>query len=114
MNRSRLEIVAEQLLKDAGYEIERELKFHPKRRWRADFRVCKSGSDDKVLVECEGLTRYGNHLGRHQTPKGFEADCEKYNAAALLGWTVFRFTERMIIDGTMVETLCTFFSNGED
>src|SRR3546814_3330096 len=59
--------------------------FHPDRRWRFDF----AWIDRKLAVEIEGgvLSR-----GRHVRPKGFQNDCEKYNAAANLGWTVLRFT----------------------
>ena len=38
-------------------------------------------------------------------PKGFENDCEKYNLAALLGYRVLRFPERMIRTGGAVQVL---------
>ena len=66
-------------------------------------------NDRECLVEVEGLTYYGKHLGRHQTKKGFEADCEKYNSAAILGYTVFRFTENQIANGMMEVFLKRFF-----
>ncbi len=61
-----------------------EFKFHPDRRWRFDFAFV----DEKVAVECEGGV-YRN--GRHNRAKGFIDDCEKYNAAAILGWRVLRY-----------------------
>ena len=57
----------------------------PERKWRFDF----SWPATLVAVECEGglWTR-----GRHQRPAGFQADAEKYNAAAERGWSVLRYT----------------------
>jgi very-short-patch-repair endonuclease len=46
-----------------------------------------------VAAEVEGLTREG---GRHQRMAGFEKDAEKYTAAQLAGWTLLRFTSRMV------------------
>lgn len=64
---------------------EREWRFSPPRRWRFDF----AWPDRKVAVEVEGSARGG---GRHQRRAGFQADAEKYNAAAELGWVVLRYT----------------------
>lgn len=68
---------------------EREFRFHDTRKWRFDF----AWPDQKIAVECEGGAWSG---GRHTRGAGFIADCEKYNAAALQGWRVFRFTKDMI------------------
>lgn len=81
-----------QQLAAVGIAFEREFAFHPTRKWRADFRL--QGFD--VLVEVEG----GVHaMGRHQRPKGFQADLDKYNAAATLGWTVLRFSTADVRSG---------------
>lgn len=61
-----------------------EYRFHPTRRWRFDFAYWPA----KVAIEIEGGV-YSR--GRHTRGSGFVADCEKYNAAAELGWTVLRF-----------------------
>ena len=71
----------------------REHRFAPPRRWRADFAFV----DAHVLVEVEGGRWVG---GRHTSPTGFAADCEKYNTAALMGWAVLRVTPEMVSDGT--------------
>lgn len=63
-----------------GYGMHREYRFHPTRKWRFDFAI----PELKLAVEIEGR-------GRHQTVDGFRKDCEKYNAALLLGWRVLRF-----------------------
>lgn len=62
---------------------EREFRFHPTRRWRFDF----CWPQRRVALEVEGgiWTR-----GRHSRGGGMKADAEKYNEAALLGWTVIR------------------------
>jgi hypothetical protein len=69
-----------------------EHRFAPPRMWRFD----RSWPAHKVAVEIEGGT-WTN--GRHSRGEGFEADCEKYNEAALGGWIVLRVTPRMVDDG---------------
>lgn len=75
-----------------------EYRFHETRRWRFDFAY----PDRQLAIEVEGGT-WTN--GRHNRAKGFEADCEKYNAAVLKGWSVLRFTGDMIRSGKAIETL---------
>lgn len=69
----------------------REYRFHPARKWRMDFAFPAR----RVAVEIEGAV-YSR--GRHTRGAGYAADCEKYNAAALLGWVVLRFTARALDD----------------
>jgi very-short-patch-repair endonuclease len=76
----------------------REYRFHPSRKWRFDF----AWPDVLLAVEVEGG---GFSRGRHHRAAGFAADCEKYNAAALLGWRVLRFTPAMVEDGSAVEPI---------
>lgn len=73
-------------------EPEREFRFAPPRRWRADF----AWPTLRVLVEIEGGIWTG---GRHTRGSGFEADMAKYNAAALAGWTVLRFGSGAVKSG---------------
>jgi very-short-patch-repair endonuclease len=71
-------------LVDAGLRpLEVEYKFHPDRRWRFDFAWPKQ----RLAVEVEGgiFVR-----GRHVSPSGFVKDSEKYNEAAVSGWSVLR------------------------
>lgn len=77
---------------------EREYRFHPVRRWRFDL----AWPVYKVAVEVEGGI-YSN--GRHNRGAGFEADCEKYNAATLLGWRVLRCTAKTIKSGTILNDI---------
>jgi very-short-patch-repair endonuclease len=77
---------------------EREFAFCAERKWRFDF----AWSRIKVGVEVEGGTWVS---GRHARGEGYRRDCEKYNAAQLMGWKVLRFTTEMVADGTAVRVL---------
>ena len=82
-----------------------EYKFHPTRKWRADFAF----PEQRVLVEFEGGTFTG---GRHTRGAGFQKDCEKYNAANLLGYHVYRFTAADVKSGQAVHILEQAVENG--
>ena len=43
-----------------------------------------------------GTKTNAGHIGGHRSPKGYAANCEKYNLAAVQGWRVLRYTESMI------------------
>ena len=68
-----------------------EYRFHPTRRWRFDF----AWPEHKLAVEIEGGAWTG---GRHTRGSGFVSDCDKYNAATILGWRVLRFTTSHLRD----------------
>lgn len=74
----------------------REVRFIEHRRWRADF----AWPDKLLIVEVEGGVWMN---GRHTRGKGFEADCEKYNEAALAGWNVIRVTSTHIRTGEALD-----------
>jgi len=73
-----------------GYE--REYRFAAPRRWRFDF----AWPSMKLAIEIEGGVW---SAGRHTRGKGFEADCEKYAIALVLGWRVLRVTPTHVRDG---------------
>lgn len=75
-----------------------EFRFAPPRRWRFDYAFVSQ----LVAVECEGGAFSG---GRHTRGKGFLNDMEKYNAATLAGWSVFRFTPQQLASGEAMATL---------
>ena len=79
-----------------GYQLpEREYRFC-ERRWRFDFAFV----EQKIAVEIEG----GQWInGRHTRPQGYQNDIEKYNAAARLGWKVYRFTPDMVESGEAIK-----------
>lgn len=72
-----------------GPELKPEVRVIPTRRWRFDF----AHEPTRIAFEIEGGVWSG---GRHTRGLGYSADCEKYNEAALAGWTVFRLTGDMI------------------
>lgn len=74
-----------------GPELTPEYRFAPPRRWRFDFAHPAS----RVAIELDGGTWTG---GRHSRGAGYSGDCEKFNAAAALGWLVFRLTSDMLRD----------------
>ena len=71
---------------------QKEFLFHRRRKWRFDL----AWPDLLIAVEVEGGIWVG---GRHVRGEGYEADCEKYNEAQLMGWMVLRFTPGMIKRG---------------
>ena len=77
-----------------GPDLEREYRFHHERRWRADFAHVGA----RVLIEIEGGIWVN---GRHNRAAGFNADLEKYLAAGLAGWRVFRFGPDQITLGNV-------------
>ena len=83
-------------------EPEREHRFSQERRWRFDF----AWPRHKVAMEVEGAT-WTN--GRHTRGSGFEKDCEKYGAAVLNGWRVFRVPSTWVKDGRALTYLRAVF-----
>jgi hypothetical protein len=62
-------------LRELGLSFEREFRFHPPRKWRADFRIHNGGS-------------------------GYVKDLEKYRIASAKGYKLFRFSTQEVLDGT--------------
>lgn len=95
MTKSTGEIEMEWLLKSEGIEFEREVKFHPERKWRFDFVV-----DKAIAIEVEGgiFTQ-----GRHTRGKGYINDMQKYNAALTQGWRVLRYATGQINNNVIID-----------
>jgi hypothetical protein len=83
---------------------QQEYQFDRKRRWRFDF----AWPQHLIAVELEGGT-WTN--GRHTRGAGFEKDCAKYNAAALVGWRVGRFTAGMVSSGEALTWISSILKN---
>jgi very-short-patch-repair endonuclease len=86
-------------LRAVGIPFEREYRFDPSRRWRADFYLDWSLIDkhwSPVLVEVDGG---GYVAGRHSRGAGMEKDAEKQSAAAILGYRVIRVTPKQVEEG---------------
>jgi very-short-patch-repair endonuclease len=71
-----------------GPILETEYRFHPTRKWRADY----VHHESHTLIEIEG----GAWGGRHARGGGFLKDAEKYWEATKLGWKVIRWTAPLI------------------
>lgn len=85
-------------LRACRISFEQEYKFHAKRKWRADFWI----TGTKILVEVEGGIWSG---GRHTRGKGYIGDMEKYNAAAMVGFTVLRFSTAQVKSGLAIQQI---------
>lgn len=72
-----------------GPRLEPEFRFHPARRWRADY----AHTESRTLIELEGGVWIA---GRHNRGQGFIADAEKYFEAALGGWRVVRLVSSQL------------------
>jgi very-short-patch-repair endonuclease len=104
MSKSQAEKIYLNHLRVAGLpEPEQEFMFARaiKRRWRSDFAYPSM----MLLIEIEGGKWVGRiYQSRHTHPEGYMKDCQKYNAAALLGYRVLRFTIEMIESGEALAT----------
>ena len=96
---SDLEDLLAQHIQFAGLPTpEREYRFAPPRRYRADFAY----PAERLLIEVEGgIWTNGAHVrGSH-----YQSDCEKYNLAATMSFRVLRFTGDMIKSGLAIRTI---------
>ena len=88
-----------------GYTLEREVRFHPVRRWRFDFAVVER----KIGIEMHGGAFVrgpdGQMGGAHHRPKGRLRDAQKMREANALGWTVSEFEWWELKSGAVVEWL---------
>lgn len=85
-------------LRGCKINFEQEYKFNPDRKWRADFFI----TGTNILIEVEGGIWSG---GRHTRGKGFIADMEKYNAAAVMGFKVLRFDTQQVKSGLAIKQI---------
>jgi hypothetical protein len=106
--------IGEQLL-EAGLPVPHEeyhFAKHVGREWRFDYAWLKF----KVAYEREGATwgrvvvdakgkKHRTVAGRHTSGAGVDADAEKYNLAAILGWVVIRGTASTERSGRAVAEL---------
>lgn len=79
-------------------EVEKEYRFHPCRKWRFDYAIPSIW----MSIEVEGGVWTG---GRHTDSKGFIADMEKYNEAALLGWCLIRITPEELLTSKTLDLI---------
>ena len=92
------EVILATALRVLKIEFEQEFKFHPTRKWRADFHL----KGKKILVEVEGGI-WSN--GRHTRGKGYLGDLEKCNEATMMGYQVIRFSTEQVKSGKAIEQI---------
>lgn len=78
----------------AGMRLEPEFRFHPERKFRADWKV----NGHMVLVEYEGGLYSGGKRG-HSSIAGIQRDIEKANLAQILGYIVIRVAPMHVVSG---------------
>jgi len=84
-------------------EFRTEFYFCGLRAWRFDYAFPKL----ELAIEIEGgIWTPGG--GGHNRGRAFQDDLEKYNTAASLGWTVFRFSCEDILKGKEIVFLDTW------
>lgn len=102
-------------LKIERIAFQRQYKFSPERKWKADFAILRPFKHFRaLLIEVEGGI-YSK--GRHIRPMGFIADMEKYNEATFLGFGVARFTTEQVTKGyalNFIKNLCNNKERQED
>jgi len=84
-------ILLEKHLHELGLEFEREFRFHPIRKWLADYRITNVLLNGQmVLIEIEGGFYRG--VGGHNSINGLQRDIDKNNHALACGYLPFRFS----------------------
>lgn len=79
----------ERILQSYG-EVTPEYKFHPKRKWKFDYCYTR----EKLAIEIEG----GIWIrGRHNSPKGYKKDMDKYNKCEILGYRLLRYSPDLLM-----------------
>lgn len=82
--------------KELGLDCVAEFRFHPVRRWRADYAILSH----KILIEVEGAVWV---QGRHTRGSGFVKDMEKYNTATSLGYSILRTTPSKLLSSETLD-----------
>jgi very-short-patch-repair endonuclease len=78
---------------EAGLKFERQYKWHPKRKFRADYAF----PDKRILVELDGAV--------HRIKGRFKSDIRKRQEAILEGWTMLPIGTDQVRDGTAVDVI---------
>lgn len=89
----------------AGSGLRARLLSASLRDWRFDF----AWPGRCIAVEVQGGTWSS---GAHVRGRGYESDCEKSNAAQMLGWRVYQVTTDMIADGRALRLIERVLGHG--
>lgn len=77
---------------------EREFRWNPDRKYRADF----AWPDHNLILEVQGGAWV---TGGHNRPAGYLRDLERHNAATILGWRVLYCTPEQVRKGIVAAWL---------
>ena len=97
----------ELILAKEGLQYVTEYRFHPTRKWRADYAFI----DANLLVEVEGGLWIG---GRHNRPISMIKDFEKYNSATMIGWSILKFTPSQLNECATIDMIKEFVNQRID
>jgi hypothetical protein len=108
--KTEADLCMEHVFMELGFEFIAEYLFGEPlgRKWRFDYviegdRPKRIGIPaSRVAIEIDGGS-YTN--GRHTRGIGFRRDLEKFTEAAILGWSILRFTPQQVLDGTAKEVI---------
>ena len=110
---SSLDFLVEAQAKEAGWpKPEREVRFAPPRRWRADYywhaRVIEFSPFRNTETACDVALEIEGGIwtkGRHTRGKGYLADMEKYNTMTAMGVRLIRLTPSQVCAGELTAWL---------
>lgn len=81
---------------------QRQYRFHPTRKWAADFAWI--ADDEKIILEVNGGTYIrGRNRGAHSRGPRQRQDYEKWTTASLMGWVVLLVDSKDVKEGRHVE-----------
>lgn len=109
--REKLERLLWQRIEYAGLPLP-VLQYHWAKSEGRMFRSDGAYPEHKVLLEVQGGI-WAEDPGRHNRGSGYERDCSRDNLAALLGWKLLRFTERMIKSSEATRTIARALGRDE-
>lgn len=86
-----MEWVLVDLKRKLGLQYEKEFMALKPRKYRFDFAI----PEIMLAIEYEGgMGQFTSGKSRHTTKSGYTEDTNKYNLAAVRGWTVLRYTAK--------------------
>jgi len=94
-------------LDEHGIRYLRQYKFHPERKFMADFCLVMR----PVIVELNGGTWM--RKSGHSTAKGIHRDYEKSNLAQLMGYVYLQYPTERVMDGSAIAEVCEYLERGE-
>jgi hypothetical protein len=95
-------------LEQLGLAYEREVRFHPLRKWRWDITL----PEHRIAIEIQGGFYRG--VGGHNSINGMQRDMDKLNAGVMLGWRVLHFSSADVLRGRAKAFLAEHLGRNND